>query len=192
VEYGGIAPLILNLVPRWRRVVGFIAWFLYSQGKSLHSLLNWRMGWPKAGWTIWRRRNLFLHHKNWSASFLICPAHSLHTTSVLGTESRRTHKEYSAREQGKCNPLEYTACCPNINCQHLFRTGGLWVLRFCSVSDNIRHLRIFVWLYNVNSLIIYTRHSVFSLRYVLYFHKLQASKSSFSVAKENSPYILTV
>jgi hypothetical protein len=56
---GGIAPHILNLDTRWRRVVNFMSMVLYSQGKSLQYLLDIRLGGPKVGLnTVLKRKIL--------------------------------------------------------------------------------------------------------------------------------------
>jgi hypothetical protein len=45
---GRIAPLILYLSTRWRRVVSFTAWPLYTQGKSLWYPLDKRLDGPQS------------------------------------------------------------------------------------------------------------------------------------------------
>jgi len=46
VGSGGIAPHILNLGTRWRQVVSFMTWPLYSWAKSPHYTLD-RVGGPQ-------------------------------------------------------------------------------------------------------------------------------------------------
>jgi hypothetical protein len=46
---GGIAPHILDLSTRWRWVVNFMPWPLYSQGKNPWYPLDRRLGEPRAG-----------------------------------------------------------------------------------------------------------------------------------------------
>jgi len=45
---GGIAALILDLSTRWRCVVSFMPWPLYSKGKSLWYPLDRRLGGPQS------------------------------------------------------------------------------------------------------------------------------------------------
>jgi len=73
---GGIAPWILNFSTRWKWVVSFTSWLLYTQGKSLQYPLDRRVGGPQSqiGCGGEEKKSHYCPSRNWT---LFIPTHSL-------------------------------------------------------------------------------------------------------------------
>ena len=85
---GGVTPLVLNLVTRWRFMVGLTPWSVYSRGKCPSYPLNCSLGGPQSQSGSFGEETTLLPLPRLQALPPSCSAHSLVTVVTMFKQIR--------------------------------------------------------------------------------------------------------